>query len=549
MKKKLGYPDLTIGQEVSDALVYFGLFSEKLPPCFNSRGLKLVATQASGSKHAAVRYLASKNIDGTRYLSIPHPEAYIRLCDRIKEYWDKINEHVGKSERKISYCHVRKILDAGHIFEMNYEGDKHEKEDIEHRHYMGCRYVVKADISTCFPSIYTHSITWAVRGLQIAKENVNDHKHWSSRLDKAVRNCNHGQTNGLLIGPHAFNIISELILTKIDCELQDNGFTKLTRHIDDYTYFAKDENEAQSFLKALELELDKFQLHINREKTKQLTFAEYCADDWATQLAISAPPSNQELEYPTISAYINQAISLAVERNNAATITYAIRVVVSLNLSIRARHLFVRKILATALVYPYLLPYLDDVFALVEKELIPQYRMINGKLYHLYWDETFFGSSHYLLYKEDFSTFLSELVLQSLSSNLTDGLAYAFYFAMKYDIPFHDKLIKCCSSLPIDAPWYQHIINLNDCISTLLAFVYCKRYKIRTIAFGFNTIQIKRNTLSQDKFWLYLYEYSNSDEELPTDQSYLKHLKRKKVTFLNSGFSLDSETKATDPGT
>ena len=29
---------------------------------------------------------------------------------------------------------------------------------------IGKKYIVKADISTCFPSIYTHSIPWALVG-------------------------------------------------------------------------------------------------------------------------------------------------------------------------------------------------------------------------------------------------------------------------------------------------------------------------------------------------------------------------------------------------
>ena len=34
------------------------------------------------------------------------------------------------------------------------------------------RYLVKADISTCFPSIYTHSIPWAIVGKQQSKNTI-----------------------------------------------------------------------------------------------------------------------------------------------------------------------------------------------------------------------------------------------------------------------------------------------------------------------------------------------------------------------------------------
>lgn len=54
---------------------------------------------------------------------------------------------------------------------------------------IGKRFVVKADISTFFPSIYTHSIPWALVGKAVAKQNRSKSK-WFIKLTKSVKRLN-----------------------------------------------------------------------------------------------------------------------------------------------------------------------------------------------------------------------------------------------------------------------------------------------------------------------------------------------------------------------
>ncbi|WP_317423046.1 hypothetical protein [uncultured Acidaminococcus sp.] len=44
---------------------------------------------------------------------------------------------------------------------------------------------------------------------------------WPDKLDKACRDTTNGETHGVLIGPHASNVLAELLLTKIDAELRE----------------------------------------------------------------------------------------------------------------------------------------------------------------------------------------------------------------------------------------------------------------------------------------------------------------------------------------
>lgn len=54
-------------------------------------------------------------------------------------------------------------------------------------------------------------------------------------------NLTNGETHGLLVGPHASNLLSELILTRIDKTLFDEGY-RFVRHIDDYLCYVDSES-------------------------------------------------------------------------------------------------------------------------------------------------------------------------------------------------------------------------------------------------------------------------------------------------------------------
>src|SRR5699024_2116471 len=132
---------------------------------------------------------------------------------------------------------------------------------------IGSKYLVNADISTFFPSIYTHSLAWALVGKEVAKRNKNNKNEWYNKLDFYVRNTTNGETHGIIIGPHSSNVLSEIILTSIDFELQKNGW-KYIRNIDDYTCYVRSYEDAQRFLIELSEQLRKYNLVLNHKKTK-----------------------------------------------------------------------------------------------------------------------------------------------------------------------------------------------------------------------------------------------------------------------------------------
>ena len=71
----------------------------------------------------------------------------------VAEILSKTNDDIYK----ISQIHLRKMKGTKKLFDMNYNNFKTD-DTLMDELKIGKRYVVKADISNCFPSIYTHSI-------------------------------------------------------------------------------------------------------------------------------------------------------------------------------------------------------------------------------------------------------------------------------------------------------------------------------------------------------------------------------------------------------
>lgn len=147
-----------------------------------------------------------------------------------------------------------------------------------HRAEKKFNYLFKFDINKCFDSIYTHSISWAVLGLDAVKENVEaSKKNYSGIFDKLLQYANYGETNGILIGPEISRIFAEIILQKIDKDLENKINSSLNlinkidyelyRYVDDYFLFCDSEIIKDDILKILKHSLKEYKLAINNSKS------------------------------------------------------------------------------------------------------------------------------------------------------------------------------------------------------------------------------------------------------------------------------------------
>jgi hypothetical protein len=155
-----------------------------------------------------------------------------------------------------------------------YEDYRYQRAEKKYDH------LFKFDITKCFDSIYTHSVVWAVLGLEAVKENVNhSKKSFAGIFDNFMQYSNYGETNGILIGPEFSRIFAEIILQRIDKTIQDklrinNGYIlkkdyELYRYVDDYFLFCDSEKLRNEVLTLLKHELKVYKLAINDAKSKE----------------------------------------------------------------------------------------------------------------------------------------------------------------------------------------------------------------------------------------------------------------------------------------
>ena len=451
------------------------------------------------SRHDFIRYEQLRHVNIPRQMGVPHPESYIVQCLALKRHWEKIKEYCAKPKTPVSRIYVRK-MSGGRVFRMTYKGKEHlENEEVDICNMMGAHYIVRTDISNCFPSIYTHSIPWALHGRSKSKKDRSVLLK-GNLLDKVTQGVRDGQSNGLLIGPHASNVISEIILTRIDDEMIRKGYKRFSRYIDDYTFYAKTHNEAEAFIRDLGMQMREYELVLNRNKTEILPMPRPIEEDWVRELkSFRWPAKGETVHFGTIRSLLDLALKLAQRAESYAVLNYAIKMVPP-GLGSRAKRLFVQEAINLALLYPYLCPILDE---------------------HVFNKYRYDGIEKVIL------EFIEELLEIGIQRIYSDAIVHALYYALKYDLQLstsEDKL--------------REIIKIDDCLSDVLLLEYAKRYRIMRIQRAIRRRADKLKGMEvreQDRFWLLIYQLWRKKTLNDKGQPFLAELKRKRFSFVSFG--------------
>lgn len=134
------------------------------------------------------------------------------------------------------------------------------------------KYMLKVDIARCFESIYTHSIAWALRGKEFAKENKRA-MFFEAEFDELMRDSNWGETNGITIGAEVSRIFAEIILQSLDLEIERKlkdiiNRIDIRRYVDDYFAFANSHEDINKIKESIEICASSLNLHLNERKTE-----------------------------------------------------------------------------------------------------------------------------------------------------------------------------------------------------------------------------------------------------------------------------------------
>ena len=192
---------------------------------------------------ASIVYYASRGS-----FSIRHPVSVARKVffnDKLHKLKIKkpfgVEVYDGEYEQFGSYFVYEKYNNIHEFFE-SYSYQRCEKKYNE---------MLQLDISKCFDSIYTHSVSWAILGKSQTKRDIKSSDHsFGGKFDEMIRNLNNGETKGILIGPEVSRIFAEIILQKCDISIM-NELSKIHqkyhkihyevfRYVDDYFIFYRD---------------------------------------------------------------------------------------------------------------------------------------------------------------------------------------------------------------------------------------------------------------------------------------------------------------------
>jgi hypothetical protein len=248
-------------------------------------------------------YNLAKGIYSRRKLGIPNPKQFLDLSGAIIEHWAILRQTYSLSKYSLSTPVERTAKRSVTTKSKSWNNFKFELIDRSFDKKIELRF----DISQFYPSIYTHSIPWAVLGKEKAKECFkikNTQKtHWQTLLgtdinakkyqaadfiDTLIRNCNDRQSIGLPIGPDTSFILAEVIANRIDNEIEKrlNGIKHTgLRYYDDYYFYLNSHDEATNVLKIVQQVLYEFQLETNESKVsiKQIPFT--YTERWALDLS------------------------------------------------------------------------------------------------------------------------------------------------------------------------------------------------------------------------------------------------------------------------
>lgn len=494
MKRYSAYMDEITPDELYEGLLAYGMFSEKIPPIFTSEAFYRYCLTLSkpfqGDRHDYITFDSIRNINIPRQISIPNPMAYHRLCVGLRDNWEHIKQHfhtyTDPDTHLISRIRIRKKKESKALFKMNYSNwriDGSPEDDL----VLGNRYVVHADISTCFPSIYTHSLCWAFDGKKQAKQNKSINGIWYNDIDDLCQRLRCGETHGLMIGPHASNLLAECILIVVDRHLFDEGW-RYIRNIDDYTCYVKSEEDAKKFIIHLKNELKAFDLFINSKKTFIEPLPITSEKSWKRKLTtFQLVASHEEVNYIAIRNYFDLAIELMrLNDNDAAILNYAIKVLSGKKLTYGAKQYFIKHCIHLAVIYPYLLSLLDTYVFVPCKASRKQIESFSNIIY----DE----SNRIYNY---------------------EGMCYAIYFSLKYNFP-----LKSISA--------SGILDMDSCLVRLFGMLYYKKTHDTKAWKLFRDDAKQLQKMDMDRYWIYIYEtltYGNLKGEWEA-------LKKAKISFL-----------------
>jgi hypothetical protein len=242
---------------------------------------KLQSDKPGSCENLNHRFLTNKNGEYSwRPMEIINPIIYVELVHLITDErnWDEILDRFSKFQEN------QRIRCLSIPFEKLDDAEKSPKESIilnwwkefeQQSVVLSLEYssIAVTDISDCYGSIYTHTISWAIHDRQIAKQNQSNKSFLGNKVDDYLQDMHNRQTNGIPQGSVLSDFLAEMILGYADSRLTkeinetDIKDYRILRYRDDYRIFTHAKEDGQHILMILTRVLGELNFKLNSSKT------------------------------------------------------------------------------------------------------------------------------------------------------------------------------------------------------------------------------------------------------------------------------------------
>ncbi len=225
-----------------------------------------------------VNYNFLSNKDGKfawRPYELIHPAIYISLVNVIcdPDNWRHIKKRFLKFEEGTIDCCSAPVMSLDNQTDVATQiGNWWQR--VEQRslvYSLEFSHIIHTDVIDCYGSLYTHSISWALHGLEDAKKNRGKNSLLGDKIDSYIRAGRYGQTNGISQGSVLMDFVAEIVLGYVDeqitSELGCPTDFRILRYRDDYRIFANSDDRAEQILKIISDKLRSVGMKLGVSKT------------------------------------------------------------------------------------------------------------------------------------------------------------------------------------------------------------------------------------------------------------------------------------------
>lgn len=227
---------------------------------------------------SGVNYSFVANKDGRfawRPYELMHPAIYVSIVNLMceEENWKAIGKRFQHFKMGVVECCSDPVVSDDHnsdtAAQVSSWWQRVEQRSIASS--LDYTHVLNTDVTDCYGSLYTHSISWALHGKGAAKSDKIEKKLLGTKIDSYIQASRSGQTNGIAQGSVLMDFIAELVLGYVDCQLSEAlaGIREFTilRYRDDYRVFTRNDQLAEHILKTISDELRSIGMKLGVAKT------------------------------------------------------------------------------------------------------------------------------------------------------------------------------------------------------------------------------------------------------------------------------------------